>query len=242
MGYPGVVDELQKLILRAYDNDSEAAKAAHSFLVYLIQNFNEVCRKNPDIFKPIAKEFLEWPGFVSRVRVTNESNKELMDMLGLGKDVGLNFLKGKQPSTETLEIKVAIRLYGLVNIYRKSWTKEEIEFREKAVALAKKRLAILNKTIPPPKHTSWYNPATKRNFELQAQSRELSKNLQPLSRDNYKEWFKAALPAFLSSYGENDFEKRAVFKHYKNGTPGQKRDAIKKKIRQAFRSLAPQLG
>jgi hypothetical protein len=61
------------------------------------------------------------------------------------------------------------------------------------------------------------------------------------NRDNYKEWFNAAWPAFLSLHGE-DFEKRGVFKHYKQGTPGQKRDAIKKKIRQAFKSLAPQIG
>ncbi len=242
MGYPGIVDGLQSLILRAYDNDSEAAQTAHGFLVYLIQNFNEVCKKNPKVFEPIARKFLDWPGFISRIRDAKNDNEKIMDSLCLGKDVGLNFSKGKQPSIKTQEIKIAMRLHGLVDMYRKSWTPEEIAFRKRAVALTKKKIATLNKTIQPPKHDPVYDdPANKAGFVLQSQSRDRSKNLQPLNRDNYKDWFNAAWPAFLSHYGK-DFEKRGAFKNYKQGTPGQKRDAIKKKLRQAFRSLAPQIG
>ena len=70
--------------------------------------------------------------------------------------------------------------------------------------------------------------------------------LQPLSRRNYSEWWKLGEPVFIHRYGKI-FEKHKDFSRYwKNAAfkddpqAGAKiRSAIKKQIKQAFRSIAP---
>ena len=79
-----------------------------------------------------------------------------------------------------------------------------------------------------------------------AESRKLAKSLYPLSRQNYGDWSKASWPLFESRYGK-DFENRKCFSEYwrsltykgKKNARALIRDAIKKKIKQAFRSIAP---
>ena len=77
-------------------------------------------------------------------------------------------------------------------------------------------------------------------------ARALAAKLQPLSRANYVEWWRAAEPVFVAEWGPA-FEERKEFKHYwRNAAYRGERNAralirrdIKAKIKQAFRTIAP---
>lgn len=80
----------------------------------------------------------------------------------------------------------------------------------------------------------------------------LAKPLKPLSRTNYRQWWKAAQPLFVAEYGE-EFEKHKLFAHFQFAAERRAikeerkirsvmRTMIKNRICQAFKSIAPHDG
>jgi|GEM_PF-2480569 len=175
------------------------------------------------VFRKLAEKTSSWPGVLSVDHDQLEANKKIIALLRLGENAPLNF-KQKQWTRKTVEVRVALNL---------------LEHRE--------YLLGRNKIIDP------YDPEDGRYFYDDSKF----KRLGPLTRANYAVWWKKFEPMFLGLYGK-DFENHKDFSGYwcgdaykedVPGKPGQtclvrnaraliRRD-IKKRIQQAFRSIAP---
>jgi hypothetical protein len=164
------------------------------------------------VFRKLAKKEFSWPGFLSVDRDQQAANQEIIALLGLGENAPLNY-KQKQWTRKTVEVRVALNL---------------LEHRQ--------YLLRLNKRIDP------YDPEDGRYFYDDSQF----KRLGPLTRTNYAVWWKKFEPMFLGLYGK-DFEnhkefsgywKNSVYQGQTNASALIRRD-IKKRIQQAFRSIAP---
>jgi hypothetical protein len=123
--------------------------------------------------------------------------------------------EGKTWNRQTAEVVVALELEGEVG-----------SMRHKRVPWRKER-------------------KIERESDAREKARALAQSLQPLSRANYVEWWRAAEPLFMEKYGPA-FEQRSEFKHYwqnvaykgeRNARALIRRD-IKAKMKQAFRSIA----
>jgi hypothetical protein len=175
------------------------------------------------VFRKLAEKTSVWPGVLSVDHDQLEANKKMITLLRLGENAPLNFKK-KQWTRKTAEVRVALNL---------------LEHRQ--------YLLRRNERIDP------YDPEDGRYFYDDSKF----KRLGPLTRANYAVWWKKFAPMFLGLYGK-DFENREDFSGYWNGNaykddvpgkPGQKcfvrnaraliRRDIKKRIQQAFRSIAP---
>jgi hypothetical protein len=164
----------------------------------------------------------------------------------LGTESGLNY-SGRQWTRDTPETSVALKLYGIVKGHREAWLR-----RKEQQKLIREALENVNKSLGRPPN---FRPKPKslkvsdklaQEFERRGRSAKLARNLRPLDRTNYKQWYEAAMPEFVNFYGA-DFEDRKLFAGYwKNAAYKDKSKAralirrdIKKKIQQAFRSIAP---
>ena len=163
-------------------------------------------------FQKIAKREFSWPGLLSVDRDQQVANREIIALLGLGENAPLNY-KQKQWTRKTAEVRVALNLLG-----------------------HRQYLLRLNKTIDP------YDAEDGRYFYDDSKF----KRLGPLTRANHAVWWKKFEPMFLGLYGK-DFENHQEFSGYWNNSVyrGQSkaraliRRDIKKRIQQAFRSIAP---
>jgi hypothetical protein len=254
--------DLCRLIDMASEGNKKAMKALHRILVGIISQFGEICDGTPEVFEPIARKTSFWPGFLTCDADIKNQNAALVATLNLGRDAELNY-SGKQWSRGTPETCIALELYGVVNAYRESWSRRG----ETRLALQrfKKRFPGFKRPTPPPppKQSAELAAALAKQraeidveFSLYDDTYNLAKKLQPLSRKNYPQWFEAAWPAFLGRW-KKDFENRKCFAGYwrsptykEDTTSGKQlksnaraliRDAIKKKIKQSFRSIAPKV-
>lgn len=164
------------------------------------------------VFQELAKKSSIWPGLLSIDHDQLEENKRIVALLRLGENATLNFKK-RQWTRKTPEVRVALEL---------------LEHR--------KYLLRRNEMIDP------NDPEDGRNVYDDSKF----KRLGPLTRANYAVWWKKLEPMFLGLYGK-DFEnhkefsgywKNAVYQGQTNARALIRRD-IKKRIQQAFRSIAP---
>ncbi|MGA2869883.1 MAG: hypothetical protein ABSF34_12090 [Verrucomicrobiota bacterium] len=251
---------LHEILHLAESGHKNATEELYKILAVFINGFDELCHKNPDVFEPTARKMVRWPALISPHSDTKKRNEKLIGLLNLGVDSGLN-LDGKQWSLKTPEVGVALCCHEIIEKYRQDYLPENIRRRRAQIREINKMLGRppnyqrpISKPIPlPPEAES----KLARDNKLMSESRELSKTLKPLNRQNYSDWFKASWPYFLMRYGD-DFENRKCFSHYwKSGAfketdpenlskrrltksaRGDIRHAIKKQIKQAFRSIAP---
>jgi hypothetical protein len=239
------IEEISRL---AFEGSDEAAKALHNLAYACVHDLDELSNQiqRQGLFESIAHKSSVWPGFLSCDRDIKKKNENLVRRLALGRLTGLNY-SGKQWSRETPEVLVALKLWGIVNVYREEWqNRDERAKQHKNVwEELNKRLGRPANYRPPPR-PAVINETHAAEFRRRDESRKMARNLRPLDRKNYKEWFQAALPEFINFYGQ-DFEDRKPFRlywqhaAYKNQSNARAliRRAIKTKIQQAFRSIAP---
>jgi hypothetical protein len=247
---------LQELVRLAFNGHENAAKQLHIILASKVHSFDELCRQYPKLFEPIARKTTYWPGLISCLTNSKKRNEKLLEMLQLGRDSGIN-ISGKQPDWETPEVEAASFLHHLMELYRRDWLPENIKRVRANLKNINKRMGRPANYRPPPRKPIPTTPELQEEFRLRHESIILAKNLQPLNRQNYPDWFKASWPLFLSRY-RKDFENRKCFAHYwesdafmesdpansgkkrlTKSARGDIRHAIKKQIKQAFRSIAP---
>jgi hypothetical protein len=239
---------LQELIRLASSGHVPAAKSLHGILVSSVSHFDELCHGTEfqEHFELIARKKSVWPGLLSCDADLNKRNKQLLARLKLGTEAGLNY-SGRQWTRDTPETSGALKLWGIVKVYREAWQNHKVqaklirEYWEKR----NRELGRPTRFRPRPRPLA-INAERAKESRLHEQSQKLARNLQPLDRTNYKQWFEAAMPEFINVYGE-DFENRKLFAGYwKNAAYKDEpmaraliRRDIKKKIQQAFRSIAP---
>ena len=244
-------EDLWRLFYLTSKGNKTASKKLHGLAVSAVFRFQEICDARPKVFEPIAQKTDIWPGFLTCDADIKKDNAARVATLNLGRDAGLNY-SGKQWTRNTQETSIALRLYRSVLAHRKAWLRRGETRR--TLELLKNRFPSLDMTSPSPEPIGKYAEEPR----LYYNSYELVKKLQPLSRKNYAQWFKAAWPTFIAGHGKA-FENHKHFAHYwRDGdtykedvpnNPGKTRlkhnaralirDAIKKKIKQAFRSIAP---
>ena len=242
--------DLCRLIDMASEGNKKAMKALHRILPGVISEFGEICDAAPEVFEPIARKTSFWPGFITCDRDLVRQNADRVLRLNLGLEAGLNYT-GKQWTRETPETRIAVDLYVSVLTQWENWLRRGEQ--RQALERFKKRFPGYKRTSPPPQPSGKYAE----EFSLYNDTRELAKKLQPLTRKNYAQWFKAAWPTFIAGHGKA-FENHKHFASYwrspayQEDTPNGKqlkgnpraliRDAIKKKLKQSFRSIAPKVG
>jgi len=248
----GIADyALEKLARLTNEGSEVAAIYFHNILSKHVSFLCELCRENPKLFEPIARKTTFWPALISCLNDEKKKNKNLLSLLSVGRDTGIN-ISGKQPAWNTPEVMIANNLRVMLELYRKDWD-GRIAYAKRLNANFKrinKRLGRPADYQPPPAKPIRLPPELSarlaEEFRLRDESRILARKLQPLNRQNYKEWFKAGLP-LLQAEQSKDFENLKCFAHYwaspvykgKKNARALIRDAIKKKIKQALRSIAP---
>ena len=163
------------------------------------------------------------------------TNKELMAALNLGESAPLNTARHGRKSFSILEnttTGIACKLWGAVEFYRRD------ALDEREVLSGDPGCSLIMPCLP------GFGDARK----LGLTDEQIKKiwTLKPLSRQNFLEWWKLGEPIFIHLYGK-EFENRKEFSGYwKNSVyQGQSkaraliRRDIKKRIQQAFRSIAP---
>jgi len=202
----------------------EAARNLHRVLADYLSSFDQLCHAWPQVFKPIARPNVSWPGFVTIDADFKAQNAILIDKLNLGSGAGLNYAK-RQWSRKTTAVNVALHLHSIVKSERACW----LEIGGPPDSLenlnAQSRLSA-----------EWYN--------------QVASKLKPLNRVNFKQWFEAAWPFFIVRYGEEFQSHRQFAGFWSNADAlstkeskkprGLMRREIKKAIRQAFEQIAVQ--
>ena len=211
--------------------NQEAADRLYYLAYFAVRFLQEACFKRPALFRPLAEQQLFWPSMVGRNADLERANNKLMEVLKLSAAAPLNTaLKGRKSFTlfENCETQIAYNLWLVIESFRR----EEQYFSGEPVC------SLVMPDLP-----GIHNP---HKLGLTDEHIKKLKTLQPLSRQNYSEWWKLGEPAFINRYGKN-FEKHKDFSRYQKNAafkndPKAKakiRSAIKKQIKQAFRSIAP---
>ena len=211
--------------------NQEAADRLYYLAYYAVKLLQEACFKRPTLFRPLAKQQLFWPSMVGKSADLGRMNKELMRVLNLSAAAPLNTArKGSKSFTlENRETRIAYNLWVAIEFFRREeqWTSSF----EPVCSLVMPDLPGI------------YNP---HKLGLTDEHIKKLKTLRPLSRRNCLEWWRLGEPVFVHRYGKN-FEKHKDFSHHwKNAAfkddpkaRAKIRSAIKKQIKQAFRSIAP---
>lgn len=215
--------------------NQDAANRLYYLALLSVRNLLAACEARPDLYRPIAKHQLYWPSMTGWGADVERTNKELMAALNLGEAAPLNTARHGRKSFSILEntaTGIACKLWGAVEFYRRDALDEmEVLGGDPVCSL-----------IMP----CWPGFGDARKLGLTDDQIKKLWTLQPLSRQNFLEWWKLGEPIFIQLYGK-DFENRKDFSGYwKNGAfkddlkaRAKIRSAIKKQIKQAFRSIAP---
>src|ERR1035437_6239940 len=215
--------------------NQDAANRLYYLALLSVRNLLAACEARPDLYRPIAKHQLYWPSMTGWGADVERTNKELMDTLNLGEAAPLNTARHGRKSFSILENSaagIACKLWGAVEFYRRD------ALDERDVLSGDPVCSLIMPCLP------GFGDARKLGLS-DAQNKKLW-TLQPLSRRNYLEWWKLGEPVFIHTYGK-DFENHKDFSGYwkneafKNDPKARAkiRSAIKKQIKQAFRSIAP---
>ena len=187
-----------------------------------VETLNRVCHDVPQVFQPLASKRITWPGLIGVHKDVELMGQNLKDVVKLGADSDLNTV-GKTWTTTTVETRIAHSLFL------------QIEGK------------VGNPLFPQLRGNPAWPLWVKGHFNLpESVVSEIQTQLAPLSRQNYRQWWKIAEHFFLHQYG-TDFENHKDLLHYwKNDAfkddpkaRAQIRSAIKKQIKQAFHSIAP---
>lgn len=207
--------------------DRDLAKLLHALAAGFTEQLCLAANSCPELFRPLAHPEGAWPVFAGNLQDGGKT-LALLEKIELGRDFWLNVNKGKrQWSERTPEIRVALGLLAEMNSCRAGGFHRYDGDDEK----------------------QWENRVRK---------------LPVFARATCKHWFSAAMPLFHHLYDDGDrniggnFEDADEFADYWRGdaykesdpgNPGQRRLVryarslirrdIKKRIQQAFRSLAP---
>jgi len=214
--------------------NQDAAERLYYLALLTVRNLFDVCQARPDLFRPIARHQLFWPSMTGWGADIERTNKELMEILNLGEAAPLNTARNGRKSfsiLESPETRIACSLWGAVEFFRRE--EQGIYSGDPACSLVMPDLPDIHSV---------------RKLGLTDEHIEKLKSLQPLSRQNYMEWWKLGEPAFINRYGK-DYENHKEFSGYwKNKAfkddpkaRAKIRSAIKKQIKQAFRSIAPKI-
>jgi hypothetical protein len=215
--------------------NQDAANRLYYLALLSVTNLLAACEARPDLYRPIAKHQLNWPSMTGWGADVERSNKELMESLKLGETAPLNTARHGRKSFSILDntaTGIACKLWGAVEFYRRDALDEmEVLGGDPVCSL-----------IMP----CWPGFGDARKLGLTDDQIKKLWTLQPLSRLNFLEWWNLGEPIFFQLYGK-DFENHEDFSGYwkneafKNDPKARAkiRSAIKKQIKQAFRSIAP---
>jgi len=209
-----------------------AAERLYHLALFSVKALGNVCGTRPEFFRPIARHQLIWPCFTGWGKDSERMNSELMKFLNLGEASPLNSARDGRKSFSLLEgtgTYIAYQLWLLIEYFRRD--EQEISSFEPSCSLVLPDLPGIRDV---------------RKTGLSDAQIEKLKTISPLSRQNFLEWWELGESAFIHHYGK-DFENHKDFSSYwKNqafkGDPKARakiRSAIKKQIKQAFRSIAP---
>jgi hypothetical protein len=79
-----------------------------------VRELHDMAQKRPELLRPIARQQIVWPGFISRKRAFDTENAELMDKIELGAAFSTKQWRISAPSTQ-----FALRLHSLCRRYEK---------------------------------------------------------------------------------------------------------------------------
>ena len=215
--------------------NQDAAERLYYLALLSVRTLLEACEARPDFYRPIAKHQLFWPSMAGWGADVERNNKELMEHLKLGETAPLNTARHGRKSfsiRENTATSIACKLWGAVEFYHRD------TLDEREVLIGNQGCSLI---MP-----SWPGFGDARKVGLTDEHINKLWTLQPLSRRNYLEWWKLGEPIFIHLYGK-DFENHKEFSGYwKNKAfkdepkaRAKIRSAIKKQIKQAFRSIAP---
>ena len=212
--------------------NQDAAERLYHLALLSVNNLFEVCHAKPEIFRPIARHQVYWPSMTGWGADVERMNRALMKMLNLSDAAPLNTARDGRKSfsiLESPETRIACNLWGAVEFFRRE---------EQGIYSDDPACSLVMPDLP--------NIHDVRKLGLTDDHIKKLKSLHPLSRKNFSEWWKLGEPAFIHRYG-HDFENHKDFSGYwKNAAfkddpkaRAKIRSAIKKQIKQAFRSIAP---
>jgi len=216
-------------------DNQDAAERLYYLALLSVRSLLAACEAKPDLYRPIAKHQLFWPSMTGWGADVERTNKELMADLNLGEAAPLNTARHGRKSFSILEntaTSIACKLWGAVEFYRRD------TLDEREVLSGDPVCSLIMPCLP------GFGDARK----LGITDEQIKKlwSLQPLSRRNFLEWWNLGEPIFIHLYGK-DYENHKDFSGYwKNKAfkddpkaRAKIRSAIKKQIKQAFRSIAP---
>jgi hypothetical protein len=212
--------------------NQDAVERLYYLAQLAVENLSVACLARPDLFRPIAKQQLHWPSLIGWDADSEKIGKELMTALTLSDNAPLNTARDGRKSFSILEnpaTGIAYSLWRVIEFFRRE---------EQMIYSGDPACSLVMPDLP-----DIYNV---RKLGLADEHIEKLKTLRPLSRRNCLEWWWVSEPAFIHRYGK-DFENHKEFSGYwKNKAfkddpkaRAKIRSAIKKQIKQAFRSIAP---
>lgn len=80
-------NDFGELIKFVYEGNQIAAEYLYDTLQIQVRTFNSICKKMPELFKPIACNKSDWPGFITTDEETALHNLKLAKKLKLGLSV-----------------------------------------------------------------------------------------------------------------------------------------------------------
>lgn len=213
-------------------DNQDAADRLYYLALLAVNNLFDACKARPDLFRPIAMQQLFWPSLTGWGADVERTNRELMKFLKLSEAAPLSSARDGRKAfsmLESPETGIACSLWAALEFFRRE--EQRIFCGDPACSLVMPDLPDIHSV---------------RKLGLSDDHIEKLKTLEPLTRQNFQEWWKLGEPAFVRRYGE-DFENHKDFAGYWKskafkGDPQARakiRSAIKKQIKQAFRSIAP---
>jgi hypothetical protein len=217
------------------DGNEKSARGLLLIIESSLGALDSMCRKNPKLFEPIAREKLYWPAFISELDEVKKRNDELIKMLKLGHDFGLN-LSAKNLDGE--ETRIALMLFRHIKHFRK-------------IGKTAQRTKLVMPAYSLPAKIDFKNSPWQAMAILTEESRRRAQKLNPLARNNCKEWLESAWPLFRAKFGE-EFQDCKCFERFipiaqriadksQKKLRGELRKYIKKRILEAFKKIAPEV-
>lgn len=215
--------------------NQDAAERLYYLALLSVRSLLAACEARPELYRQIAMHQLYWPSMTGWGSDVERTNKELMVDLNLGEAAPLNTARHGRKSFSILEntaTSIACKLWGAVEFYRRDVLDEREVFSGDPVC------SLIMPCLP------GFGDA--RKIGLTDEHIKKLWTLQPLSRRNFLEWWKLGEPIFIHLYGKNfenhkefsGYWKNSVYRCQSNARALIRRD-IKKRIQQAFRSIAP---
>jgi len=237
-------DKIAKLVELTNTGCHDAAIELHSTAAFAVELLTWCCKKNPELFIPIARKKFSWPVLYSPHPEMVRENAAFMRGMMLGKNTQINLSSGKTFSWQVPANVVVFNLYRLAKNLRRapmsSWTSRD-HFPLAWCGVGR---------------TSSGGHCYDEKYRGQLKSLErwgqrgAGKQLPELSKETAGQWASATVELFRIAFGE-DFEnhpnlqelKRSVLlrardAYGRQGGRGVVRKMMLQAVRQAWRSIA----